>query len=38
VPSKLFHSTISGAGSVSALNVASLFVQRVTVPSEASSE
>ena len=37
-PSKLFHSTSSGAGSVSALKVASLVVHRATVPSEVSTE
>src|SRR5262249_50626469 len=38
VPSKLFHSTTSGGGSTSGLNVVSLMVHRVTVPSDASSE
>ena len=39
VPSKLFHSTISGAGSTSGLKPpTSLVVQRVNVPSEASIE
>ena len=37
-PSKLFHCTISGAGSTSALKVTSLVVHRVSVPSEVSTE
>src|SRR3954462_7913558 len=37
-PSKLFHSTVSGAGSTSALNDISLVVQRVSAPSEVSTE
>src|SRR5688500_11890434 len=38
VPSKLLHSTSSGAGRTSGLKLASLLVQRVTVPSEESIE
>src|SRR5688572_5285412 len=37
-PSKLFHSTISGGGSTSGLNVFSLVVHRVNVPSDVSTE
>src|SRR6185436_18322673 len=38
VPSKLFNSTISGAGKTSVLNEDSLKVQRVSVPTETSTE
>ena len=38
MPSKLFHSTTSGGGSASALNVVSLAVHRVSVPSDVSTE
>ena len=37
-PSKLFHSITSGGGSASALNVVSLVVHFVSVPSEVSTE